>query len=64
MLTVMDHASPWLIPRNTLAIMTQFQSGDSSNMIGTGIPNNHPKINIFFLLHLSDIYLQKDLESL
>ena len=34
---------------------TQFQFGAKSNMIGTGIPNNHPKINTLFPIHLLDI---------
>ena len=46
MLTVMDQARPWLIPKNTLAIMIHPQEGAQININGTGIANSHPDTSI------------------
>jgi hypothetical protein len=50
-----------LIPSNTLANKIQFQFGANNKINGTGIPNNHPKTNTFFLPNLSEILPAKRL---
>ncbi len=42
MMTVVDQASPWLIPSSTLAAITQLQLGAQMSSSGTGRPNSHP----------------------
>src|SRR6185437_15355855 len=42
MITVIDHAKPWLTPRRALAAMTHFQLGAHMIMKGTGRPTSHP----------------------
>jgi hypothetical protein len=48
-------------PSNTLANKIQFQFGANNKIKGTGIPNNHPKTNTFFLPNLSEILPAKRL---
>ena len=42
MMTVVDHVSPWLMPRRTLAKMIQPQLGPNIKMSGTGTPMIQP----------------------
>ncbi|KGV39619.1 major facilitator family transporter domain protein [Burkholderia pseudomallei MSHR4308] len=42
MITVIDHAKPWLRPSNTLAAITHSQFGAAMIMNGTGNPSSQP----------------------
>ena len=42
MMTVVDHVSPWLMPRKTLASNTQFQLGAHIRRKGTGTATSQP----------------------
>jgi hypothetical protein len=42
MITVVDQVSPWLMPSNTLATITQPHDGAHINSSGTGRPISHP----------------------
>ncbi len=42
MMTVLDHARPWLIPSRTFATMTQPHSGAQMSRSGTGSPKSQP----------------------
>ena len=42
MITVLDHASPWLSPSSTLATTTQPQAGAQISSSGTGRPTSQP----------------------
>ena len=45
MLTVVDQVRPWLMPRRTLARITQPQVGAQMSRIGTGKPISQPAIS-------------------
>src|SRR5690349_7000715 len=53
MMTVIDQASPWLMPRSTLAATTHSQLGPHMIMNGTGRPNSHPATSTCFRPHVS-----------
>ena len=42
MFTVIDHASPWLIPSRTFAATIHHQLGAHMTRSGTGTPKSHP----------------------
>ena len=42
MITVVDHVSPWLMPRSTLAAITHPHDGAHINNSGTGRPISQP----------------------
>ena len=44
MITVIDQAKPWLMPRRALAAMTHFQLGAHIIMNGTGRPMSQPRM--------------------
>src|SRR6185503_3811347 len=44
MITVIDQARPWLMPRRAFAAMTHPQLGAHMIMNGTGRPTSHPRI--------------------
>jgi hypothetical protein len=46
MITVIDQAKPWLMPRSALAAMTQPQFGPQPIMNGTGNPISQPRISM------------------
>jgi hypothetical protein len=48
MMTVVDHVSPWLMPRSALANSTQFQDGAHISRKGTGVATSHPAIRTGF----------------
>jgi hypothetical protein len=48
MMTVVDHVSPWLIPRRTFAARTQDHDGAHIKRKGTGAATIHPPIRMIF----------------
>ncbi len=50
-ITVEDHANPWLIPNKIFAIITHDHESAYINKNGTGKAANQPAINICFLLN-------------
>jgi hypothetical protein len=54
MMTVVDHARPWLIPRSTFAATTQPQLGAQMRRSGTGRPASHPAISTGLRPYRSD----------
>jgi hypothetical protein len=61
MITVVDHVSPWLMPSNTLARITQPHEGAHINSNGTGSPINHPATSTGFRPTRSDTVPAKKL---